>query len=897
MRSRSMFLLALLLPAVALAADPVSFEELLSIRQIERARLSHDGSRVAWDLVPDRGDPSVQARAFGGGETVELHPADRPALSADGGWLAARRPVAFELISTGEAEGHEPGMWYQGLPGGEAQELDRVQSFAFAGREPWLGWLHHAPEPDSGATPEDGEPEARGELVLRHLPSGQELRFGEVARFDFAPDHPWLAFVSRHEDGGDRLQLLQLEPGARPAVVAGDSNTSFPELAWSEEAARLAWVGSAGEGGPRQLGSWDPTSGARLHGDALPDGKVVLEKPAPAWSRGGERLFFALGEAPAGEDGDAAADSSAFDPYDREAILADDTLVLWHHDAPRLPTHEEAQRKSEEGRGLVAVLHLEDGRVVPLATELWPELHRADNPRYALLSSDLPHRKAITWSGFYEDWATVDLRDGTVRPFARMLQEPPTLSPGGRHVAWFDDGNWHLQASGGGVVRNLSAGLGVPFADELHDYPAEATRYGSAGWLADGSALLAYDRYDLWQLPVDGSPARRLSEGRERQLVHRVVDTTPDREGLDPADTWLVEGYDDARKQDSWWRYDPRAAAWEELRSGEKLYGLVAVAEGAPRIVYTEERFDEFPNLWSTALEPFRPRQLSDANPGLDLSRWGDAQLVEWRSLDGLPLQGALFTPPGWDGDEPLPVLVYFYRYMSQRLHAFNEPVVNHRPSFPVYTSDGYAVFLPDVVFEEGRPGLAALKSVVPGVQKLVDMGVAHPDRVGLHGHSWSGYTSAYIITQTDLFAACVSGAPVSNMTSAYGGVRYESGLSRQFQYERWQSRLGVSLWEGRDHYIDNSPLFFADQIETPLLIQFGDEDGAVPWTQGIELYMAMRRLGKPCVFLQYGGEGHHLKVDANQLDYSIRMKEFLDHFCKGDPAPEWWTTPPGGSR
>ena len=263
---------------------------------------------------------------------------------------------------------------------------------------------------------------------------------------------------------------------------------------------------------------------------------------------------------------------------------------------------------------------------------------------------------------------------------------------------------------------------------------------------------------------------------------------------------------------------------------------------------------------------------------------------MEWSSADGVPLQGILIKPGNYDPDKRYPVLVYYYRFFSQRLHRFNQPVVNHRPSFPVYASNGYAVFLPDIRFTIGRPGPSATKCLVPGVQKLIDMGVADPKAVGLHGHSWSGYQTAFVITETDIFAAAVAGAPVSNMTSAYSGIRWGTGLARQFQYEKSQSRLGGSLWETPELYIENSPVFFADRINTPLLIQFGDEDGAVPWYQGIELDLACRRLEKNCIFLQYRGEPHHLKKYANKLDYSIKMKEFFDHWLKGVPAPAWMT-------
>jgi len=261
---------------------------------------------------------------------------------------------------------------------------------------------------------------------------------------------------------------------------------------------------------------------------------------------------------------------------------------------------------------------------------------------------------------------------------------------------------------------------------------------------------------------------------------------------------------------------------------------------------------------------------------------------VTWNSLDGLPLEGVLIKPANYQPGRRYPVIVYFYERMSQRLFEFNEPVVNHRPSFSVYTSAGYAIFLPDVVFDIGHPGYSATKCLVPGVQKLIDMGIADPKAIGLHGHSWSGYETAFVITQTNIFAAAIAGAPVANMTSAYGGIRWESGLARQFQYEETQSRIGGSLWEYPERYIENSPLFFADRVETPLLIMHGDEDGAVPWYQSIELYLAMRRLGKDCIFLEYRGEPHHPQKYPNKLDYSIRMMQYFDHYLKGEPAAEW---------
>ena len=244
----------------------------------------------------------------------------------------------------------------------------------------------------------------------------------------------------------------------------------------------------------------------------------------------------------------------------------------------------------------------------------------------------------------------------------------------------------------------------------------------------------------------------------------------------------------------------------------------------------------------------------------------------------------------GYKKGDKVPVVVYFYRYMSQRMYDFPKMELNHRPNFPMFTSNGYAIFLPDIRFEIGHPGKSSTQTMINATQKLIDLGIADPDKIGLQGHSWAGYQSAFMITQTDMFKAVVSGAPVSNMTSAYSGIRLKSGLARQFQYETGQSRIGKNLFEAPELYIENSPVFFADKVNTPILIMFGDKDDAVPWHEGVQYYLALRRAGKDATFLQYEGEPHHLKKFPNQVDFSVRMMQYFDHYLKGKPAAKWMT-------
>ena len=457
-------------------------------------------------------------------------------------------------------------------------------------------------------------------------------------------------------------------------------------------------------------------------------------------------------------------------------------------------------------------------------------------------------------------------------------------------MAYYRTPHWYLYDVARGTTRNVTEALAVPFAREDHDYPNDAPGYGVGGWVEDDAAVLLYDRYDVWQVPTEGGAPLCLTagEGRAHERTFRLVHTDPERDAFAKGERVLLSAYHNRRKNDGFYRAVIGKPGAERLLEEDKKFTFLAKARDADVYLYTREDYDEFPDLWVSDPDFSHAKKLTDYDAQRAPFAWGTSELVEWRSDDGIPLQGVVIKPGTYEPGKRYPVLVYFYRFMSDRLHAFNAPVVNHRPNLPLYASDGYVVFLPDIRFEVGRPGFSATKALVPGVQKLIDMGLADPDAIGLHGHSWGGYQTAFVVTQTNIFRAAVAGAPVSNMTSAYSGIRWGSGLARQFQYEKSQSRLGASLWEARDRYLDNSPVFFADRVHTPILLIHGDADGAVPWYQSIEYYLALRRLGKDVIFLQYEGEDHHPARYANKLDWAMKMKQYFDHYLKGTSGPEW---------
>ena len=290
------------------------------------------------------------------------------------------------------------------------------------------------------------------------------------------------------------------------------------------------------------------------------------------------------------------------------------------------------------------------------------------------------------------------------------------------------------------------------------------------------------------------------------------------------------------RKQSGFYRdrFDgtrhPSASSWTTSPSANPTK-----AEDADVYVLTRTTFREFGDLWLTDPDFEDMEKISDANPQQDEYCWGDAEIIDWVSNDGIPLQGILVKPEGFDPNKKYPMMVYFYERSSDGLHSYRAPSPGTSVNQSFYVSRGYVFFVPDIPYEIGHPGESAIDAVVPGVLKIVDQGYIDKDRIGAQGHSWGGYQLAYMVTRTNLFAAVEAGAPVSNMTSAYGGIRWDSGMNRQFQYEHTQSRIGGTLWEETLRYINNSPLFEADKVQTPLLMIHNDKDGAVPWYQGIE--------------------------------------------------------------
>jgi len=894
----------------------LTFTDLMQLREIAQPSISDDGSWIAFTAEPDRGDPAVVVRAVDGGARYVIALASNPVIASDGAFVAARlNPSMAEVEEAGRGDAPRRGLALLNTANGEVESIGDVQSFAFSTDGGWLAYHRFAPKDEEGAEEADesgDQPTAAGDrepgtvLVLRELASGNEVEVADVRAFSFEDDGSHLAYtVASADNSGDGLYVRTVGASLGSSVtVDARPFGHYAQLTWAETGPALAFVVAVedndGEPGKGAVMAWDGSNATELvSSDEAPADWFVPTTNSLRWSKDGERLFFGWrpirdDERAALEGGEEAKDSTEdrpFDPYDTEAILADRGVDVWHWLDPRINTQQKILWNREKNRTYTNVYHMDSGDIVALADEQMPDVSIPDNDAVALASSDLPYRWEATWTGGNSDAYVVDLATGARTMVAERLDGRVNLSPGGKFAVYYREGAYFLFDVASGEPRNITEGLGVPIANEDHDFPRPAPGYGLAGWTENDAAVLLYDKYDIWVIPTDGSTPWCLTQGQGRAdtRIFRVIDTDPDQAAIGTEDELLLSSYHDLNKGFGFYTARVDRPSVTRLIEEDKMFRFLAQADDADAILFTRQDYDEFPDLWVADDTAFtNPRKLTDVNPNIAEFAWGTSELTEWLSADGIPLQGVVIKPGNYEEGKRYPVLVYYYRFFSQRLHEFNQPAVNHRPSFPLYASNGYVVFLPDVRFEVGRPGFSSTKSVVPGVQHLIDIGLADADAIALHGHSWSGYQTAFMVTQTNIFKTAIAGAPVSNMTSAYSGIRLGSGLARQFQYEMTQSRLSGNLWNARADYIDNSPVFFADKIQTPMLILHGDVDDAVPWEQSIELYLAMRRNGKETVFLQYNDEPHHPQTYANKLDWAMKMKEWIDHYLKGAPAPAW---------
>ncbi len=793
------------------------------------------------------------------------------------------------------------------LADGKAQVIPKVRSFRFA-REggKYLAYLLEADSaaPGSGgAAPAGGarggargaaaggaRPDPAAPLMLRDLTTGQELKIDDVTAYLFDEGEKLLVYSTTSADSTKTgVHVRDLATGTITTLASGKGN--YKALAVDRKGTQVAFVSDRDDVASAKAKYalyYAPLVLAKGQ-----KGPIVATKVVDAAMVGAEQLIADRGRVDFVRDGSALQFALAPLPIDSIPAdsLADKAIYdLWHWKDTQIMPLQKVNAARERNRTWMAVYQP--------ATRKWAKLGNdslrvtlADNGRIALALNAVQYAVEETWGEGGSDAYVLDATTGARTLIARKL-EGAQLSPGGKYVTFFRDGKWFAHATAGNKQVEITAAIkGVKFENEEFDMPDVVPAYGLGGWTKDDARVLVYDRYDVWEVDPAGVAAPRnatAGAGRAKGVTYRVVNLDSEDRFIDPAEPLMLRAFDNETKASGYAQVKFGAAtAPDALVMGPKNYAGLQKARKAAQYLMTQQTYREFPDLWTGAAIN-AVQKISNANPQEAEYPRGTVELVSWLNADGVPLKGMLYKPEGFDPSRKYPMITYFYERLSDGLYNYAAPTGRNVVSPVVYNALGYLVFFPDIVYTDGFPGPSAAKAIIPGVQSLVARGFVDPKRLGITGQSWGGYQSAYLITVTNMFAAAVPNATVVNMTSAYGGIRWQSGVLRQMQYEHSQSRIGGSLWQYPERFIENSPLFKLDRVTTPVLFMANDNDGAVPWYQGIEFYSAMRRLQKEAYLVVYNGDEHNPTKRANQKDIDLKMQQFFGAKLLGQAEPDW---------
>ena len=880
-----------------------------SWKSVQKTILSDDGQWVAYEINPQQGDGELIVEAPATMRRLSYPRGYGAQFSADGAYLVIKIKPAHEEMRIAKKNKLKPDKMPKDslilvrLSDGERRSFANVLSFQVgedAGS--WLAFLSKKEEAKKDTTQkaikDKKDKKPKGDLLTVLNMVGSEAFTVENVQ-DYAVSaqgnrvlwsREWLrdtnivrgvyAFTSRNK-----------EPEALDTSSVVEVYTNLTLDKKGEQAAWMSSVDSAkAEVKSFSLYTRDFSKKANLlvadsTTKSLPRYYTPSEYRKPKFSDDGKRLYF--GAAPLAS------------PSRKDTTLLDEELSrvdVWTWNDARLQPMQDKQRKEMLEKNYWAVYEMSSKKVIPLGNELLDEVDvnfKVNSP-YLLAKSNTTYQKISSWEPGRTDLYLIDAVTGQNSLVAQDVLGQSEMSPTGKYVVWFDERDtlWKAYDRKTASLKNLTKTLKVAFYDEEHDTPDTPDSYGLAGWTTDDRYLLVYDRYDLWRLdPTNQEKPVNLTNGygRREKVQLRYLKVLEDQDFIELSTTNLLHGL------------------WEK----DKETGILSWKPGSDPVVIHQEAYNYQPNSVTKAKKaevfvfqkgnynhPYELYYLKDWNQPQKLTnlvaqtegiQWGTSELVSWVSSQGVTLEGLLFKPENFDPNKKYPMLVYYYERNASSLHAFRPPSPSRSTiNIPYCVSNGYLVFVPDIVYGGGTPGKNAYDCIVSGVLDLVDRGYVDRSNIGIQGQSWGGYQTAYLITQTNLFKAAMAGAIVANMTSAYGGIRWGTGLSRMFQYEKTQSRIGGTLWEKPLYYIENSPLFYADRVETPLLMMHNDADGSVPWYQGIEFFTALRRLNKPVWLLVYNDEDHNLTKRPNMKDLSIRMYQFFDHYLKKAPMPSW---------
>jgi len=917
----------------------VELDDLLAWKGIAGTALSNDGAWFAARETALEGNGTAVFRQTRGAKVYRLSLGEPPeaaggrggpgrggrggaggfsnlALSSDGHYGAfLAYPTHAEQVQLRRQ--HKPIEMHAGivnLATGQEVDIPRVRRFAFSGDNP--GWiaLQKLPAPAAGAGSAPGRGGALSEaapgtdLILRQLATGQQMDIGNVGDFAFNRQGQYLAWTVSSEDRtGNGIEYRDLRTGAVRSLDGG-SQAAYAGLNWNEKGTALAALRGLeakgfqdkrydvlgftqfGPDGPRKV-VFAPSAATNF-----PAGFAVSPHRNPSWTENLDALLFGIhkmtpaappASAGRGRGGAAAADTS-------QSV----DLVLWNYQDPRLQSQQIVQEPQDRNFSYLAEYRIASHRFLRLADKRVREVAPAPHDRYALGRNIAPYELESHLDGqSYADVYVVNLATGARSLALKRARWPEEVAPDGAHFAYYQDGNYYVYDMAMAKGTNLTKTVPTSFVNTEDDHNLDRPPVPFVGWSRDSRAMLLSDYWDLWKVPIDGGAAVNLTgDGktnaiRYRRPVNFDLAQDPTALGFDLTKPLYLDAYGEWTKKDGIAVVEPGKPGARCIQFDQAAYSSPVKAKDAPVYLYTRQTYADPPDYYSTDASFAPGARLTDLAAQQKPFLWTSGTiLVNYTGSKGERLQGALHLPPNYVKGKQVPMIVEFYEKMSQNAYQYIRPALSAAGfNIAEYLSNAYAVFDPDIAYKLDDPGISSSICLENAVKAAIATGVPDPAHIGIHGHSWGGYQTAFVITQTHLFAAAVAGAPLTDMISMYDIIYKNSGETNGQIFEASQGRFTGPPWDHWAAYTRNSPVANVKNVTTPLLMLSDFHDGEVDFTQGIEYFDALRRLQKPVVLLDYPSQNHTLSKRADQKDYTVRMQQFFDHFLKGAPLPGWY--------
>ena len=863
-----------------------------SWQSIRETSFHPQGKYIIYAIVPQEGDGRFIIRNVKTGNEFNIARATQAVFTENGEYLVAKIKPSF--VETRKAkidkkkadEMPKDSLVIVELATNTIQKIPSVKSFQLA---------EHGNDMMVYLKDKKGDINKEGsDLVMRDLSSAKEKTFSNISQYLIHPKAMGVVMYQVKTKLKESQILLATIADTNTKVLTKQVYTAT-NFIWDEEGRQLAYLvekDSADKALQKNyyLAYYTPSLETAISifdksNKTIPTNYTIGGDRKMKFSKSGNKLEFGVQPILPTKD-------TSLPDFDRVSV------DIWHYNDPIIqPAQLKALESTLKSTELV-FLNTQNKNTIYLGKIKDRDLMTTAEGDGAIVYAtiDSSYLLASQWQGFsLKDIYAIATNDGQ----RKLIQKEwkgnlMSASYDGNALLYYDEPQkkyFAYNATTGKTIQ-IAKDIKTSLFDEENDLPDDPNAYGIAKWMDNNQEVLMYDRYDIWLVDVNGIKAsKKLTNGRINKIISRFIETDAERKTLAKNAILLIKGYSEVDKSELISTLNLADGAFNLINQVPMHFTTIVGASHSNDIAVMQEDEVKSPNLYLYTLAATKqnPTSIATINTQQANYNWMSSQIVKWKAYTGKMAEGVLYLPENFDAKKKYPMIVYFYERSNQTLHNYLAPAPTpSRLNIPFFASRGYIVFVPDIWYTRGYPGQSAYDYILSGTRAMIQKGFVDSTKVGLQGQSWGGYQIAYLITKTNLYAAAWAGAPVVNMTSAYSGIRWGPGISRQFQYEKSQTRLGASLWERPDLYIKNSPLFSLPNIKTPLVIMSNDADDAVPWYQGIEMYSDMKRLNKKVWLLVYNNEAHNLVERKNRKDIQIREQQFFDTYLKGAPMPEW---------